>query len=1334
MADNLQALLATLSSVEKGGNTKANLKGAIANLEDNNSFLSGGGSLDYDSMSMLSGTVEGRSQASYKGSISGRGPPLRKPKRSSNNNNSSTNSVLSRKNLKKQQESMYHSAPLRRGGKGTGTGDSVGGPSSMSMTAGGNNHLNLVNNDDVSVGSLGTLGGGYSVASSVTSMSSAYGSSTTGGGGASVDVAGQLKSVSSTRTKPSVKKVHKELLDNMSSMTLKDQEDATASLVRDIVTSSKLLSAAGPGGHSKFNPRLEKHLQEFKEGYDARYGKAVKLPRLTTLTDSTMAKRLADNALAGAPTEDELVMAHDFVDKALHRTKKGQIYASIDSMVTRQNIEKTRATARANKAARGNASSAATDDASASRVNEGGVDAADDDADDDDSGALSHDSDLYSDTDSDTASDMSEEEKRERAAKKLRRSRKLKARRKAEADKEARKQGAKEALDADANKEVALQTLHMTYLKEDAEGNVVLDTNSSGFFDNMTALRKAEEARAVMRARMEEEEAAAERAEKARDEAKRQECTLAAADGGLDDVDAGAGAGSPTTGSPPTTTPSSPPAGAGRRESMRVQGRKQSVVLAKLEAAGGYGVSTGAVTTSNPVGTGTPGAVNTADIVGDGSTASIGSSLLKYGHERDIAADLMAVSGMASSPGATPTSAGAATADTDKGKKSRVNTGKDRKSPGLTMFQPPGGPLVIGTVNYGIPYGLGLKGSGLNRPMAMSDVEKFQQELASPKKQPLVALVSGKAEKEEQERSRKLEEEKAEKARERSARAEGNVKSSLLSFLEEEEDDDESIVESLGAASAEGSIVSETSTSLLAGVNNFHRKQATQSARVAAGVLTRYQERQEEYLQIKSEHEESERLHEPWMDEFKWALHDEIGLDIDAKFMQKKLAEKAIRLMMFYILEVQLKNAFTFLRDQTRRVANARLLGAAAMINRMGRGMIARQRCRVLMGMMRERVEAKRKKEKQAATFLRRMARIIARNFRLYVKMKIVKRNLRHRRSATHMQRVVRGWLARIYTERLRDWVAWQNFNITKIQCSFRQHLARRRVVLFRKLVAVETLILEYEAAKEAVKDEHRSEGAHTTIKRYYRGYKARKNLAKLIYWSRFDKAITLQKHIRGHQGRVRANALMKVKRAKEKTVFDAAACMQRYVRGVNARIVFAEKQVERRKEVARKRLRKKQYLENAAVNAGKGAVLTAMRKMMPFRYILTWSKALRIQKFWRGHRVRRRVYLMIIRRKIAADNAYFFGKHIGATHFQRMFRGFRIRRGLVRELRISAAWKIQCFLRQFFARQKKTFHQVRILFYCCSFFFFLLLFVFSLSPSYPSIAPCLHSLTRHDV
>ena len=160
--------------------------------------------------------------------------------------------------------------------------------------------------------------------------------------------------------------------------------------------------------------------------------------------------------------------------------------------------------------------------------------------------------------------------------------------------------------------------------------------------------------------------------------------------------------------------------------------------------------------------------------------------------------------------------------------------------------------------------------------------------------------------------------------------------------------------------------------------------------------------------------------------------------------------------------------------------------------------------------------------------------------------------------------------------------------------------------------------------------------------------------------------------------------------------MFDAAALMQKYIRGINAWEIFAGMMHAKRLEVARKRKLKKEYLDNHTINGAKATVLLALRKMMPFRYILTWSKALRIQRFWRGHRSRKRVYLMIIRRKIAADNAYFFGKHTGATHMQRIFRGFRVRRSLMREARLSAAWKIQCFFRQYRARQIKTMHKVK--------------------------------------
>lgn len=90
------------------------------------------------------------------------------------------------------------------------------------------------------------------------------------------------------------------------------------------------------------------------------------------------------------------------------------------------------------------------------------------------------------------------------------------------------------------------------------------------------------------------------------------------------------------------------------------------------------------------------------------------------------------------------------------------------------------------------------------------------------------------------------------------------------------------------------------------------------------------------------------------------------------------------------------------------------------------------------------------------------------------------------------------------------------------------------------------------------------------------------------------------------------------------------------------------------------------------------------------------WNRALLIQRVYRGHKARYRAFIGKVRAKVAADNRLYFGKHKGATQMQRIFRGFKVRRGLVRELRLAASWTIQCWFRQYRARQRKTWHQVR--------------------------------------
>jgi hypothetical protein len=144
-----------------------------------------------------------------------------------------------------------------------------------------------------------------------------------------------------------------------------------------------------------------------------------------------------------------------------------------------------------------------------------------------------------------------------------------------------------------------------------------------------------------------------------------------------------------------------------------------------------------------------------------------------------------------------------------------------------------------------------------------------------------------------------------------------------------------------------------------------------------------------------------------------------------------------------------------------------------------------------------------------------------------------------------------------------------------------------------------------WEEDKERQREAHRVDGAANTIARYWRGSKIRENLKKIIFWNRYDKAIVLQKYTRGYFGRKVANELLRIKRKKEKRVFDAAQLMQKYIRGINARKVYAGLVHAKKLERAKKRALKKKYLENAAMNNVKGGIIGALRKMIPFRYVL---------------------------------------------------------------------------------------------------------------------------------
>lgn len=71
---------------------------------------------------------------------------------------------------------------------------------------------------------------------------------------------------------------------------------------------------------------------------------------------------------------------------------------------------------------------------------------------------------------------------------------------------------------------------------------------------------------------------------------------------------------------------------------------------------------------------------------------------------------------------------------------------------------------------------------------------------------------------------------------------------------------------------------------------------------------------------------------------------------------------------------------------------------------------------------------------------------------RMVAKRKIIRRCIRHRAAATTLQRRWRGVAGRVKAARQLVFVKVLNVAAVRMQCAYRQRLARRRVILTRKI------------------------------------------------------------------------------------------------------------------------------------------------------------------------------------------------------------------------------------------------------------------------------------------
>lgn len=463
-----------------------------------------------------------------------------------------------------------------------------------------------------------------------------------------------------------------------------------------------------------------------------------------------------------------------------------------------------------------------------------------------------------------------------------------------------------------------------------------------------------------------------------------------------------------------------------------------------------------------------------------------------------------------------------------------------------------------------------------------------------------------------------------------------------------------------------------------------------EASQVHGSISTRFQHLQREFTTARVHKMQFIKAEKSLLDEIKTRCYDDLGLDLDSKFTAVRIASKAVNMMMFYMVEVRLKGSFLKLKEQTRLASIARRERASRLLNRVGRGMLARADVRKLRRMVYSAREHERRTVETRSTEYRKAASCITRAIRLYTRMKIIRRRRRQRLAATCIQRRIRGIIARVRVYRLQNWNEWLRLNAVKIQCMARQRFARRRAAVLRKIRTVK--MWEADAAiSQKMKAEHlRRVGAAAYIIHCYRAYKIRRKLKIIIYWHRVELAIVIQKWVRGYFDRKFVKRIKRRKFERERIVREAAVAIQKIVRGRQARLnQYKPRLAIKVKELLAKRKAKSKYLKEAAKNNAMRVLYGTLRTFIPFRYVILARKATVIQRFYRGYRARKRVFLMKVQATITKMNRKYFGGYNGALQFQRVYRGYRYRRDKIRAKRKAAAILIQCAFRCSQARWK---------------------------------------------
>lgn len=423
----------------------------------------------------------------------------------------------------------------------------------------------------------------------------------------------------------------------------------------------------------------------------------------------------------------------------------------------------------------------------------------------------------------------------------------------------------------------------------------------------------------------------------------------------------------------------------------------------------------------------------------------------------------------------------------------------------------------------------------------------------------------------------------------------------------------------------------------------------------------------------------SQQSYMRFLDQMKCDVLDELGVDVDEDFTRRRMFGEAVNLLVYYVSTCKLKTAFARLREKIRHVVHARRMMAAITISRAYRQL----RNLKYKADLRRNLDLQRSRMQLAEKQIQ--DRMNAKSARIsgLLRFRLIRRRVKEKFAARRIQSLVRGIRARVLTMELREWRQRRECAAIAIQCSFRQHLARRRFVLESKLLFVKQWMENIKTLENGKKLELRRNGAAQRIQAAYRTHRLRLFMRRMLYWHRMEIVMLVQKRFRGYVERVKYKKLLVERRKREKRKYDACVKIQRIVRG---RIHYqAYKRHLHQIAIGKaERLRKKKLLLEQLKDVKKPVTWKdRWESFKPMKYLRDGVFAIKIQKVYRGHRAKRRVAVIRIKTGVIKYLKKQALRQRSAIVIQRMWRGKWQRLLIKKSKRQVALITLQCFFRQ---------------------------------------------------